>query len=263
MMNLLKKIVRKIISIFVIIEPAEKNNKYCPACNEKIGGFHKLDDSFIKKWDEHDYIHSIFQLETLNLFEYSCSNCGASDRDRLYNLFMDKYFIKSKEYNVVEFAPSNAISNKLKSFPNITYRSADLYMNNVDDKVDIENMNLYPDNEFDFFVCSHILEHVTHDKLAVSELFRILKPGGCGILMVPIDLGLDKNYENKLINTPEERWKYFGQDDHVRLYSKFGFLELIDSVGFNIQQLDINYFGVEKFKKVGISKSSVLYIVSK
>lgn len=41
-------------------------------------------------WQKHQFVHSIFNFETLNVFEYSCSNCEASDRDRLMALFFEK-----------------------------------------------------------------------------------------------------------------------------------------------------------------------------
>lgn len=237
--------------------------KECPACNQKVHRFIRLSDEYFKKWDEHKYIHSIFNLETLNIFEYSCPNCGSSDRDRLYNLFLKKKIERNKSLEVIEFAPSYMMAKRLKSYPNINYKSADLFMDNVDDKVDVTDMSIYTDNQFDIFICSHILEHVENDIKALQELYRILKPEGWGIIMAPIDLNLKSNYENKLIVNPDERWKHFGQDDHVRLYSKSGFINAISSVGFNIEQLDKYYFNEDVFSKAGINMSSVLYVVTK
>ncbi len=44
------------------------------------------------------------------------------------------------------------------------YKTADLSMENVDFKVDMMSM-LFDDESFDFFICSHVLEHVDSDDL--------------------------------------------------------------------------------------------------
>ena len=55
----------------------------------------------------------------------------------------------------------------------------------VDMKADITNLPL-PDNSYDVVFASHVLEHVPDDRKAVSEIHRILRPGGIAILPVPI-----------------------------------------------------------------------------
>jgi hypothetical protein len=53
----------------------------------------------------------------------------------------------------------------------------------------------------------------------MHELYRVLKPGGWGILQVPVSLSLDKTYEDFSVTTPSEREEAFGQSDHVRIYA--------------------------------------------
>ena len=43
----------------------------------------------------------------------------------------------------------------------------------------------HPDEAFDVVVCLDVLEHVTDERLAVTELFRVLRPGGTLILTTP------------------------------------------------------------------------------
>ncbi|MGL1889339.1 MAG: methyltransferase domain-containing protein [Reichenbachiella sp.] len=232
----------------------------CNVCENEQIEFKQLPFHFFRELQKNQYIHSIFCLETINIEHYSCSKCGASDRDRLIALHLNE--IKKKNSNVLDFAPSNALTHVVKK--NITnYRSTDLYMTSVDDNVDITNMNIYSDQQFDFILCSHILEHVQDDMKAMSELFRILKNDGEGIILVPISLHMEEDYENKNVTTDEDRWKHFGQDDHVRQYSKKGFLKKLRNVGFTVRQLDEKYFGVNTFKKYAIYPTSVLYIVTK
>jgi SAM-dependent methyltransferase len=43
----------------------------------------------------------------------------------------------------------------------------------------------YPDNQFDLVLSHEVLEHVQNDRRAVSEMVRVLKPGGRGVIFVP------------------------------------------------------------------------------
>lgn len=211
------------------------------------------------------FAYSLNDAETLNCEAYSCPYCFASDRDRLYALYISAYFNNNSVSNIslLEIAPSKPLTIYLKQTQKITIRTADLMMQGVDDQVDITNMSCYQDSSFDMFICSHVLEHVPDDSKAMRELNRILKPGGWGILMVPIFLTVVEIDEDPLEDAISERWRRFGQDDHIRMYSKSAFLERVIAAGFNLRQLDQNSFGAGAFDKNGISSTSVLYIVEK
>ena len=159
-----------------------KKNK-CNICG-KVSKFSSLEDWLDRTLVEKGFPYPLSAFETLNYKRYGCSYCQASDRDRLYRLYFDKFLTKRK-LKLIDFAPSTGLQEYLKSRKNILYRSADLYMQDVDDKVDITDMKKYKNGQFDFFICSHILEHVD-DKKTLNELYRILRKGGKGILMTPI-----------------------------------------------------------------------------
>jgi len=134
---------------------------------------------------------------------------------------------------------------------------------NVDDRVDLSNLQAYDSEQFDFFICSHVLEHVPDDSKALRELHRILKRGAQAILMVPIILAIDQIDEDPETSDEAERWRRFGQFDHVRLYSKRGFLERVRGAGFAVHELGKEFFGAETFDRAGITAQSVLYVVEK
>ncbi|HNY13499.1 MAG TPA: SAM-dependent methyltransferase, partial [Candidatus Wallbacteria bacterium] len=96
-----------------------------------------------------------------------------------------------------------------------------------------------------------------------KELYRILKPGGSGILMAPILTDLKENYEDASISTLEDRLKHFGQSDHVRVYSKEGYLKLLAGCGFEVKFYNKEYFGCTIYERSGITDKSVLYIAHK
>jgi SAM-dependent methyltransferase len=221
----------------------------CPLCKCKLHSFAAIDPSFLNEWQNHS--HNPMNYETLNIAEYSCPNCGASDRERIYALYLQDKLPDGA--NVLEFGPTPYMTKLLKYFP-VNHRTADLFQP-ANDKVDIQDMP-YPDASFDIFLCSHILEHVADDRQAISELHRILKPGGFGIAMVPIDLSLDKTLEMP-VDTVGDRWKHFGQNDHVRAYSKQDFVSRLENAGFEVEQIPYNS------PKYGIRPTSVLYVCHK
>ncbi|MCC5929246.1 MAG: class I SAM-dependent methyltransferase [Cyclobacteriaceae bacterium] len=238
---------------------------HCPVCDQKINSFKRMPDLYMKKLDEVAYIHPVYQIETLNIMAYSCPVCRATDRERLYATFLLKNSeIVNKSIKILDIAPSKSLQRFLKNrFITIDYRSADLMSDDVDDKIDITDMGIYQECSFDFIICSHVLEHVIDDLRAMKELYRILKPGGMGIVMAPILLSLKEDYENPEIKSEDERWKHFAQGDHVRMYSKSGFINKLKVAGFKVNQYNIDTFGSEVFMKHGIHQRSVLYVVEK
>ena len=254
----IKNIIRQFSAIF--------HSYYCPVCERKVKSFLPLPDFYFDLAQQNGYIYSFDDAETLNYKQYSCPHCYSSDRDRLYALYIrDKAagHYKKRTLDIVEFAPFQPLGQMIKKIGVFNLRTADLFMEGVDDKVNLEDMSLYQDESFDCFICSHVLEHVPDDKKALRELQRILKPGGWGILMVPVLLTIDEIDEDPNLTDEAERWRRFGQNDHIRIYSKKGFLNRINEAGLSVQQYGWQHFGNDLFNKAGIAKKSILYIVEK
>jgi SAM-dependent methyltransferase len=241
---------------------------YCPVCDTYTDYFLPLNPYLVNLFHKNGRNEKDFDLlETFNYRQFECPNCRAKDKYRLYALYLRKYFKNNSSFenrNFLDFAPEFPFTKFIKNtYKNINYRTADLMMDGVDDKVDICDMKIYKDNSMDFFVCSHVLEHVVDDHKAMGELFRVLKPGGKGIAMVPIQTNLKENLEDPNITSEVDRWKYYGQDDHLRMYSKNGFIKHLTGAGFKVETLGINEFGAAIFKKTEITPQSILYVVSK
>lgn len=237
----------------------------CPVCETGLAFFNPLPEYYFGEWDRHQYIHSIFAEETLNVRQFFCPHCMATDRDRLSAIYCRSvlpHTAPEAPCRVIEFAASAPLSAFLRQYP-VIYRSADLNDPAADDRVDIVDMPGYADNSIDLFLCSHVLEHVQDDRRAMLELFRILAPGGRGVVLAPINLALDDVYEDPGVTSEAERWRHFGQHDHVRVYSKSGFVHRLQQAGFQVHQLGIRHFGAPQFARHGIHSRSVLYVVEK
>lgn len=237
---------------------------YCPVCNSYPTSFLPLSEYYVQQWQHFGFSYAEAG-EMTPLDTYSCPVCGASDRERLYLLWI-KQQIEQKRFakgmSVLHFAPEEGLAKQLRNLAFFNYVSADLLMPNADFKEDITAMS-FADAQFDFFICSHVLEHVDSDDKAISELYRILRKGGCGILMAPIIVGLDKTLEDTSITDVAERWRLFGQDDHIRLYAHNDYVNKIKQHGFSVAQLDMAYFGKSVFQSLGLKPTSILYIVTK
>jgi len=132
----------------------------------------------------------------------------------------------------------------------------------ADRKIDIKDIN-FEDNFFDVIICNHVLEHIVDDRKAMCELFRVLKPGGEAILQVPISKYNKKTFEDFSIILPEEREKYFGQKDHVRIYGK-DYKNRLERIGFKVELYDIkNDLNIQDIKKFGLNEEEILYIGKK
>lgn len=168
----------------------------------------------------------------------------------------------SEKLKVLHIAPEQEFLRKFKKMGNLDYTSADLFSPIVDVKTDILDLP-FEDNSFDVIICNHVLEHIIDDKKAMSELYRVMKPKGWGIIQVPMKNSLEKTYEDFTITDPKERQKHFGQYDHVRWYG-MDYFDRLNDVGF---ETEINFYS-QKFseadiKRFGLNKNEILPVVRK
>ena len=262
-------IVREEVSAAMTPTPQESGasntGKRCSVCGCVVIRFDPLPDHYFEESLKHgrDIYASI--PETLNRIEYSCPHCGAADRDRLYAMYIKKYFdqiVPDKDFVFLDIAPSHPLRNYIISNWDIDYRSMDRFMEGVTYSDDLTNIASLGNDEVDFVLCSHVLEHVDDDRKALSEIYRIMKPNARGIIIVPIDLA-QRETEEDLNASEAERWRRFGQHDHVRKYAKDDFLNRLRSAGFYVQELGLKFFGIEEYYKGGFVQNSMLYVVEK
>lgn len=161
-----------------------------------------------------------------------CPTCRSLERHRLAWLYLSTQtdLLSGAPKRMLHVAPEPPITRRLREAPWIDYVSADLDSPVAMVKMDITDIP-YPDASFDVAYCSHVLEHVPDDRRAMSELFRVLRPGGWAILQVPIWRTVTE--EDLSVTDPEERTRRFGQFDHVRSYGR-DYAERLASVGFSV-----------------------------
>lgn len=237
--------------------------RVCACCKSDVEKYLPLPDYYVQKF--HQYNYHWERNEMCNAEQYACPVCGAADRDRCAALGLHRLLpaAPGREFRLLHIAPSPSLDRFLKTeYPWITVQTADLFMPDVDLKLDITSMPEVPDNCYDAWICIHVLEHVSSDRKALREFYRILKPGGFGICIVPMDLTQEYTDE-ELGLTAEENWQRFGQDDHVRKYNRGDYLFRLRQAGFRVEEMNRRTFGKSAFARQGLQKTAVLYVVRK
>lgn len=146
---------------------------------------------------------------------------------------------------------------------NLDYISADLESPLATVRMDITNI-LFDDNTFDVILCVHVLEHVMDDRKAMRELYRVLKPGGWAILQSPVDPDYEKTFEDPDIVSPEDRERFFGQKNHVRIYGR-DYKDRLEEAGFTVK-VDgyIRESGADLIERYGLEEHDTdIYLCTK
>ncbi len=157
-----------------------------------------------------------------------CPRCGSLERHRIQMLIVKMLAGKTdfSKLKILHFAPEKSLKGFFSgSFG--TYETADLEMPGVDHRVDLTALP-FSDGSYDFIFASHILEHIKNDEKAISEIRRILRPGGIAVLPVPIVAERTIEYSEPSpyeINT----WRATGPDYYNRYEKYFSSVERFSS----------------------------------
>lgn len=161
-----------------------------------------------------------------------CPRCGSLERHRLLAVLLPALATLSAtalrpvpattpapEHRVLDVAPSRALDPALDRLPGFRRMRIDFDPGADGRLVDVRaSVTALPlaDRSIDLLVCSHVLEHVPDDAVAMRELARVISATGIGIVVVPIKVGVPTDEDPSA--PAEERLRRFGQADHVRYY---------------------------------------------
>lgn len=100
----------------------------------------------------------------------------------------------------------------------------------------------YPDEHFDVVTCSEIIEHLPNPHQVLSEVARIIRPGGLFWATTPSASGLSF----RLLGL---RWSVLSPPEHTQLYSRKGMTIMLRNAGFSEVRL----------KTFGLNPSEIVY----
>lgn len=197
-----------------------------------------------------------------------CPNCLALERHRTLWLWL----LRESDIGrgavalprLLHVAPEVALMRKFHKIyakQPADYVTADLESPLADLHFDIQHIPL-EDESFDVVICNHIMEHVEDDRLAMREIMRIMRKGGWGVILSPVDLQRDKTFEDDTITDEAERTRIFGQYDHRRIYGR-DYAERLREAGFEVYECDYANLIPAKEKQLYALTDEPLYIVRK
>ena len=162
-----------------------------------------------------------------------CPYCGARERDRLTSLLLAGPDGPPPGSPILHIAPEACLAPRLQALAGGDYLTADLVRADVDERFDIMAIP-HADATFHGVYCSHVLQDVPDDIAAMAEMFRILKPGGWGILNVPVtaEVTVDHRDAPRRVRRRGDR----RPNEHLRTYGK-DFPERMAAVGFEVRSI--------------------------
>jgi SAM-dependent methyltransferase len=190
-----------------------------------------------------------------------CTYCGSSVRERALVYVLNLFYPNIKNLKLHESSPSNgALTNYFNN--NTDYSFSHYFKDTPNGELNKDNIRCvdlnnipFEDNEFDIFVTLDVFEHLFHPETVIKEIYRVLKPGGCYIMTVPIEnfeiptekaCDIDANGEIYHIQTTKSKEKNIGLEYHgnpidnsgsvVTYYYGYDIIKLIkDNTNFDVQ----------------------------
>jgi SAM-dependent methyltransferase len=124
--------------------------------------------------------------------------------------FLKTYFTKEGEKNIISVGSGPMrLRQDVKNYDITPYQEVDVV-------ADITALPI-ADNCVDGFICDNVLEHVEDPRKAVSELYRVLKPGAIGYVSTPF------LYPFHASPYDYQRWTALGLQ---KLFSEFSSVEV-------------------------------------
>ena len=193
-----------------------------------------------------------------------CPTCLSLERHRLMALYLRrKTNFYTANLKVLHVAPEYCFIDRFEKMKNLDYITADIESPLAKVKMDIQDIP-FDDNTFDVAFCNHVMEHVDDYIRAMSELHRVLKPGGWALIQSPQDMKYPVTFEDPTITDPKERERIFLQNDHLRLFGQNYGAEL-QKGGFQVLEdhFVINELSKEELEKYALPGNEIVYFCQK
>jgi SAM-dependent methyltransferase len=191
------------------------HQRHCVFCNHSVAEW--LPFQFTQD-DFSDFLLKV-GVTGSNLKRFYCPHCRSIDRERHLKLFFDRLQIwDCFKGALLHMAPEGVLAAAILKHGPSRYVTGDLHPKHSS----IEKINLeaipYPDATFDVVICNHMLEHVDHPAVALSEVRRVLRNGGRFICQTPFARRLSATLEDPLLQSEDDRIFFYAQHNHLRLF---------------------------------------------
>lgn len=187
-------------------------------------------------------------------YNASCPSCGSAERQRALIEYMNKRGDFSKKG--IKCLDIGAVRGFRAYFEakGCNYISIDLDSSSAMTKMDTTQME-FPDDMFDFIICSHVLEHIKDDLRAIKEMFRVLRSEGVCYIMVPFKKDRTDTIEYEKPNLLDPL--------HVRSYG-LDVMDRIKSIGFRVEKIDlVAELNKENINRYGLGTERICFLCTK
>lgn len=204
--------------------------RYCPVCRSHVRRF---------------LAHGVVQRANA-----VCPICQARERHRLAWLWLsNETRLSIDKLDFLHIAPEPSLTKRLSAMPNLYYVSGDL-VHRATVRMDICRIP-FSDSSFDMIFCSHVLNMLPDDRPAMSELARVLKPGGTCVIQVPVSSG--PGIRVGAMSTPQDRLALHGDPFIFRRYGAEELKEALSQAGFDITAVPyFRHFSVSQQQRLGL-----------
>jgi len=138
---------------------------------------------------------------------WKCPKCKSHNRGRLlYLLLKDRHNGKVLEISPISILQGLFSDHTTIDFPPRHSEHTDVVMAQRNE--DLRALS-FSDESFDTIICSHVLDAIKEEEIAIKELFRVLRKGGSVYILAPIH-NIPHTIE---LETPEmNHWRICGKD---------------------------------------------------
>ena len=192
-----------------------------------------------------------------------CPSSLSLERHRLMWLYLNEKtdFFTSK-IKLLHIAPELCFMKIFDGLPNIDYITADIESPLAKVKMDVHDIP-FEANSFDVVFCNHVMEHVENDIKAMSEIYRVLKPGGWAIIQSPVYQELKQTIEDPTITDPAEKERVYGQNDHMRKYGR-DYSQRLCLAGFTVKEDNyLKELSEETRRRYALPREEIIYFCVK
>jgi SAM-dependent methyltransferase len=164
-----------------------------------------------------------------------CPRCNAKARHRRVWMLLAAHTELGQPGSAVRLlhvAPKYGLYRAIRRTEGAAYESVDLTDGPLVTTVADLTALPHASGEFGGIVCVHVLEHVDDDRAAMSEMYRVLKPGGWAVVNVPSRLD-QPTHEDPTIVSADARRRAFGEPDHRRVYGA-DLVSRLTEAGFHV-----------------------------
>lgn len=137
---------------------------------------------------------------------------------------ISKYFIEEDKDIVLSDIRENYRSHLSKTFKTTQVIDLDI----VKDDFDVHHKELI--GRFDSIFALNVVEHIEDDRLALANCYKMLKPGGHLVILVPAYQSLYNNFDTAL--------------DHYRRYTLTSLKQIFPSGCENVHSQYFNFIGI-------------------